>query len=165
MAKWICLSVLLSVIVSLFQSNKVSKWSQLIISLMHRYVLQVASYMKAVNDIYDKAEFDGIELVNFKVKFLTVRSLFWSWFKQNNYSCIIYILTFKYLFIAFVLVFLYCFRSFHNIYLFSCCCCFSIYGLSALDHFIFIALFSFFFAYLLPLNFRKLQNIYVFSCF
>lgn len=56
---------------------------------MHQYVLQVASYMKAVNDIYDKAEFDGIELVNFKVKFLTVRSLFWSWFKQNNYSCII----------------------------------------------------------------------------
>uniref|UniRef100_A0A671SJB7 ADAM10 endopeptidase n=1 Tax=Sinocyclocheilus anshuiensis TaxID=1608454 RepID=A0A671SJB7_9TELE len=35
-------------------------------------VAQVASYMKAVNDIYDKAEFDGIELVNFKVKFLTV---------------------------------------------------------------------------------------------
>ncbi|XP_016101906.1 disintegrin and metalloproteinase domain-containing protein 10-like, partial [Sinocyclocheilus grahami] len=35
-------------------------------------VAQVASYMKAVNDIYDKAEFDGIELVHFKVKFLTV---------------------------------------------------------------------------------------------
>ncbi|XP_051765429.1 disintegrin and metalloproteinase domain-containing protein 10 [Ctenopharyngodon idella] len=35
-------------------------------------VAQVASYMKAVNDIYDKADFDGIELINFKVKFLTV---------------------------------------------------------------------------------------------
>uniref|UniRef100_A0A672QHR1 ADAM10 endopeptidase n=1 Tax=Sinocyclocheilus grahami TaxID=75366 RepID=A0A672QHR1_SINGR len=35
-------------------------------------VAQVASYMKAVNDIYDKADFEGIELVNFKVKFLTV---------------------------------------------------------------------------------------------
>lgn len=43
---------------------------------MQLYVFQVASYMKAVNDIYDKADFDGIELVNFKVKFLTVRSLF-----------------------------------------------------------------------------------------
>ncbi|RXN06557.1 disintegrin and metallo ase domain-containing 10-like protein [Labeo rohita] len=35
-------------------------------------VAQVASYMKAVNDIYGKADFDGIDLVNFKVKFLTV---------------------------------------------------------------------------------------------
>ncbi|KTG36561.1 hypothetical protein cypCar_00022399 [Cyprinus carpio] len=35
-------------------------------------VAQVASYMKAINDIYDKADFDGIELVNFKVKFLSV---------------------------------------------------------------------------------------------
>lgn len=45
---------------------------------MHQLVSQVASYMKAINDIYDKADFDGIELVNFKVKFLSVRSLFWS---------------------------------------------------------------------------------------
>lgn len=35
-------------------------------------VAQIASYMKAVNDIYDKANFDGIDLINFKVKFLTV---------------------------------------------------------------------------------------------
>ncbi|XP_051551022.1 disintegrin and metalloproteinase domain-containing protein 10 [Myxocyprinus asiaticus] len=35
-------------------------------------VAQVASYMKAVNDIFDKADFDGIDLVNFKVKFLSV---------------------------------------------------------------------------------------------
>ncbi|XP_057696489.1 disintegrin and metalloproteinase domain-containing protein 10 [Corythoichthys intestinalis] len=33
---------------------------------------QVASYMRAVNDIYDKVEFDGIKLINFKVKSLTV---------------------------------------------------------------------------------------------
>uniref|UniRef100_A0A673NM57 ADAM10 endopeptidase n=1 Tax=Sinocyclocheilus rhinocerous TaxID=307959 RepID=A0A673NM57_9TELE len=45
---------------------------QVIIILMHQFVLQVASYMKAVNDIYDKADFEGIELVNVKVKFLTV---------------------------------------------------------------------------------------------
>ncbi|KAL7867106.1 hypothetical protein AOLI_G00149200 [Acnodon oligacanthus] len=31
-------------------------------------VAQVASYMKAVNNIYDKADFDGIDLINFKVK-------------------------------------------------------------------------------------------------
>lgn len=41
---------------------------------MKQCVLQIASYMKAVNDIYDKANFDGIDLINFKVKFLTVRS-------------------------------------------------------------------------------------------
>ncbi|XP_051928792.1 disintegrin and metalloproteinase domain-containing protein 10 [Hippocampus zosterae] len=35
-------------------------------------VAQVASYMRAVNDIYDKVEFDGIKLINFKVKSLTV---------------------------------------------------------------------------------------------
>ncbi len=62
---------------------------------MHQYVLQVASYMKAVNDIYDKADFDGIELINFKVKFLTVRSSFWSRIKQNNTGCVVYILTFS----------------------------------------------------------------------
>ncbi|XP_077464390.1 disintegrin and metalloproteinase domain-containing protein 10 [Stigmatopora argus] len=33
---------------------------------------QVASYMRAVNDIYDKVEFEGIKLINFKVKSLTV---------------------------------------------------------------------------------------------
>ncbi|XP_077391256.1 disintegrin and metalloproteinase domain-containing protein 10 isoform X2 [Festucalex cinctus] len=35
-------------------------------------VAQVASYMRAVNDIYDKVEFDGIKLINFKVKSLTI---------------------------------------------------------------------------------------------
>lgn len=35
-------------------------------------VAQIASYMKAVNDIYDQAVFDGIQLINFKVKYLTV---------------------------------------------------------------------------------------------
>ncbi|KAG5850792.1 disintegrin and metalloproteinase domain-containing protein 10 [Anguilla anguilla] len=33
---------------------------------------QVATYMKAVNDIYDKVDFDGIKLINFKVKSLRV---------------------------------------------------------------------------------------------
>lgn len=28
--------------------------------------------MRAVNDIYDKADFEGIKLINFKVKSLTV---------------------------------------------------------------------------------------------
>ncbi|XP_054459396.1 disintegrin and metalloproteinase domain-containing protein 10 isoform X1 [Anoplopoma fimbria] len=35
-------------------------------------VAQVASYIRAVNDIYDKVDFDGIELLNFKVKSLRV---------------------------------------------------------------------------------------------
>ncbi|XP_035509546.1 disintegrin and metalloproteinase domain-containing protein 10 [Morone saxatilis] len=35
-------------------------------------VAQVASYMRAVNDIYDKVDFDGIKLINFKVKSLRV---------------------------------------------------------------------------------------------
>ncbi|KAJ8408273.1 hypothetical protein AAFF_G00256870 [Aldrovandia affinis] len=35
-------------------------------------VAQVASYIKAVNDIYDKADFDGIKLINFNVKLLSV---------------------------------------------------------------------------------------------
>ncbi|KAM9385116.1 disintegrin and metalloproteinase domain-containing protein 10 [Pholidichthys leucotaenia] len=35
-------------------------------------VAQVASYMRAVNDIYDRVEFDGIKLINFKVKSLSV---------------------------------------------------------------------------------------------
>lgn len=30
--------------------------------------------MRAVNDIYDKVDFDGIKLINFKVQSLTVRS-------------------------------------------------------------------------------------------
>lgn len=46
------------------------------LTMMLFYFLQLASYMKAVNDIYDRADFDGIQLVNFKVKFLTVRNLF-----------------------------------------------------------------------------------------
>uniref|UniRef100_A0A3B1JIE8 ADAM10 endopeptidase n=1 Tax=Astyanax mexicanus TaxID=7994 RepID=A0A3B1JIE8_ASTMX len=37
-------------------------------------VAQVASYLKAVNDIFDKADFDGIDLVNFKVKSMSVAS-------------------------------------------------------------------------------------------
>ncbi|KAG7487946.1 hypothetical protein MATL_G00028840 [Megalops atlanticus] len=35
-------------------------------------VAQVAAYIRAVNDIYDKADFNGIKLINFKVKSLTV---------------------------------------------------------------------------------------------
>lgn len=35
---------------------------------------QVASYMRAVNDVYDKVDFDGIKLINFKVKSLKVRT-------------------------------------------------------------------------------------------
>lgn len=35
-------------------------------------VAQIASYMRAVNDIYDKMDFNGIKLVNFKVKSLHV---------------------------------------------------------------------------------------------
>ncbi|XP_048109384.1 LOW QUALITY PROTEIN: disintegrin and metalloproteinase domain-containing protein 10 [Alosa alosa] len=35
-------------------------------------VAQVASYMRAVNDVYDKADFEGIKLINFKVKSLSV---------------------------------------------------------------------------------------------
>ncbi|XP_048833364.1 disintegrin and metalloproteinase domain-containing protein 10 isoform X1 [Brienomyrus brachyistius] len=35
-------------------------------------VAQIASYMNAVNDIYNKADFDGIRLINFKVKSLSV---------------------------------------------------------------------------------------------
>ncbi|XP_041647789.1 disintegrin and metalloproteinase domain-containing protein 10 [Cheilinus undulatus] len=35
-------------------------------------VAQVASYMRAVNDIFDKVDFDGIKLINFQVKSLTV---------------------------------------------------------------------------------------------
>ncbi|XP_039984879.1 disintegrin and metalloproteinase domain-containing protein 10 [Xiphias gladius] len=35
-------------------------------------VAQVASYMRAVNDICDKVDFDGIKLINFKVKSLSV---------------------------------------------------------------------------------------------
>ncbi|XP_066503317.1 disintegrin and metalloproteinase domain-containing protein 10 [Hoplias malabaricus] len=37
-------------------------------------VAQVASYMKAVNEIYDKADFDGIDLINFKVKSMSFAS-------------------------------------------------------------------------------------------
>lgn len=36
---------------------------------------QVASYMKAVNNIFHKAEFDGIEVIDFKVKSMSVRSI------------------------------------------------------------------------------------------
>ncbi|XP_055796556.1 disintegrin and metalloproteinase domain-containing protein 10 [Salvelinus fontinalis] len=35
-------------------------------------VAQVASYVRAVNDIYDKADFDGLKLINFRVKSLSV---------------------------------------------------------------------------------------------
>uniref|UniRef100_A0A8C6SLH4 ADAM10 endopeptidase n=1 Tax=Neogobius melanostomus TaxID=47308 RepID=A0A8C6SLH4_9GOBI len=35
-------------------------------------VAQIASYLQAVNDIYDKVDFNGINLVNFKVKSLHV---------------------------------------------------------------------------------------------
>ncbi|CAM9335868.1 unnamed protein product, partial [Lampetra planeri] len=38
-------------------------------------VAQVASYMRAVNDIFDKVDFDGIKLINFKVKSLTVMNV------------------------------------------------------------------------------------------
>lgn len=46
---------------------------------MRTYVLcccgvffQVIAYIRAVNDIYDKVDFDGIKLINFKVKSLKV---------------------------------------------------------------------------------------------
>ncbi|XP_053286713.1 disintegrin and metalloproteinase domain-containing protein 10 isoform X1 [Pleuronectes platessa] len=35
-------------------------------------VAQVASYMQAVNDVFDKVDFDGVKLINFKVKSLSV---------------------------------------------------------------------------------------------
>ncbi|XP_022049988.2 disintegrin and metalloproteinase domain-containing protein 10 [Acanthochromis polyacanthus] len=35
-------------------------------------VAQVASYIRAVNDIFDKVDFDGVKLINFKVKSLRV---------------------------------------------------------------------------------------------
>uniref|UniRef100_A0A8C5EHA3 ADAM10 endopeptidase n=1 Tax=Gouania willdenowi TaxID=441366 RepID=A0A8C5EHA3_GOUWI len=35
-------------------------------------VAQISSYIRAVNDIYDKVDFDGIKLINFKVKSLRV---------------------------------------------------------------------------------------------
>lgn len=35
---------------------------------------QVASYIQAANDIYNKVDFGGIKLINFKVKSLRVRS-------------------------------------------------------------------------------------------
>ncbi|KAG7230796.1 hypothetical protein INR49_019610, partial [Caranx melampygus] len=35
-------------------------------------VAQVSSYIRAVNDIYDKVDFDGIKLINFRVKSLSV---------------------------------------------------------------------------------------------
>uniref|UniRef100_A0A4W5MQV9 SEA domain-containing protein n=1 Tax=Hucho hucho TaxID=62062 RepID=A0A4W5MQV9_9TELE len=37
-------------------------------------VAQIASYERAVNEIYDKANFDGFKLINFKVKYLSVRT-------------------------------------------------------------------------------------------
>lgn len=44
-----------------------SRWRSALVS-------QIASYMSAVNDIYNKADFDGIRLINFKVKSLSVRN-------------------------------------------------------------------------------------------
>ncbi|KAE8294209.1 Disintegrin and metalloproteinase domain-containing protein 10 [Larimichthys crocea] len=38
----------------------------------HLYYKRLPSYMRAVNDIYDKVDFDGIKLINFKVKTLQV---------------------------------------------------------------------------------------------
>ncbi|XP_036970924.1 disintegrin and metalloproteinase domain-containing protein 10 isoform X1 [Acanthopagrus latus] len=35
-------------------------------------VAQVSNYMRAVNDVFDKVDFDGIKLINFKVKSLRV---------------------------------------------------------------------------------------------
>lgn len=72
---------------------------------------QVASYMRAVNDVYDKVTFDGIKLINFKVKSLRVTTaadkkdplnpLFigperlLSLFSENNWGnfCLSYLLT------------------------------------------------------------------------
>lgn len=53
-----------------FSGHRVSKWESLL-----RVYFQVASYMRAVNDVYDKVDFDGIKLINFKVKSLRVRTL------------------------------------------------------------------------------------------
>ncbi|XP_030640082.1 disintegrin and metalloproteinase domain-containing protein 10 [Chanos chanos] len=35
---------------------------------------QVSAYMRAVNDIFDKSEFDGIEVINFRLKSLSVQT-------------------------------------------------------------------------------------------
>uniref|UniRef100_A0A6Q2YM59 ADAM10 endopeptidase n=1 Tax=Esox lucius TaxID=8010 RepID=A0A6Q2YM59_ESOLU len=35
-------------------------------------VAQVSSYMKAINDIYNRVNFDGVKLINFKVKTLSI---------------------------------------------------------------------------------------------
>ncbi|XP_076009566.1 disintegrin and metalloproteinase domain-containing protein 10 isoform X2 [Genypterus blacodes] len=74
-------------------------------------VAQVASYMRAANDIYNKLDFDGIKLINFKVKSLSVitkedkndplHPLFigpeklLSLFSENNWGnfCLSYLLT------------------------------------------------------------------------
>ncbi|XP_024859761.1 disintegrin and metalloproteinase domain-containing protein 10 isoform X2 [Kryptolebias marmoratus] len=74
-------------------------------------VAQVASYLRAVNDIYDKVDFDGIKLINFKAKSLHVMTkedktdplshLFigpeklLSLFSENNWGnfCLSYLLT------------------------------------------------------------------------
>ncbi|XP_013869658.1 disintegrin and metalloproteinase domain-containing protein 10 [Austrofundulus limnaeus] len=74
-------------------------------------VAQVSSYLRAVNDIYNKADFDGIKLINFKVKSLRVMTkedktdplspLFigpeklLSLFSENNWGnfCLSYLLT------------------------------------------------------------------------
>ncbi|KAM3620446.1 uncharacterized protein V6R79_023614 [Siganus canaliculatus] len=74
-------------------------------------VAQVAAYMRAVNDIYDKVDFDGIKLINFRVKSLKVMTeeekndplspLFigpeklLSLFSENNWGnfCLSYLLT------------------------------------------------------------------------
>ncbi|XP_037530181.1 disintegrin and metalloproteinase domain-containing protein 10 [Nematolebias whitei] len=74
-------------------------------------VSQVASYLRAVNDIYNKVDFNGIKLINFKVKSLRVMTkedktdplspLFigpeklLSLFSENNWGnfCLSYVLT------------------------------------------------------------------------
>ncbi|XP_034561874.1 disintegrin and metalloproteinase domain-containing protein 10 [Notolabrus celidotus] len=74
-------------------------------------VAQIATYMRAVNDIFDKVDFDGIKLINFQVKSLKVMTeedkkdplyplyigpeKLLSLFSENNWEdfCLSYLLT------------------------------------------------------------------------
>ncbi|KAK3562342.1 hypothetical protein QTP86_033453, partial [Hemibagrus guttatus] len=47
-------------------------------------VAQVASYMKAVNSIFHKADFDGIDIINFKVKSMKHKSIIFKFILEKN---------------------------------------------------------------------------------
>uniref|UniRef100_A0A672IIN6 ADAM10 endopeptidase n=1 Tax=Salarias fasciatus TaxID=181472 RepID=A0A672IIN6_SALFA len=50
----------------------ISQLMILMLSDLNLCFSQIASYIRAVNDIYDKVDFDGVKLINFKVKSLHV---------------------------------------------------------------------------------------------